>query len=79
MSKFVEATMPKGRGQKGTHAPQTRKPSVPVEQVLKYPSLPSNESICNSQVSTNLNNYSIFEPDSQVASKVNNFQLPTAG
>ena len=27
--------MTKGRGQKGTCAPQTQKPSVPLEQVLK--------------------------------------------
>ena len=76
VSKFAQATMPKGRGQKGTRAPHTRKPSLPVEQVLKNPGLSSSESICNSQASGNLNSYSVSEPDSQVASQVNNFQLP---
>ena len=35
VSKLAEATMTKGRSQKGACALQTRKPSVPLEQVLK--------------------------------------------
>lgn len=35
LAKFAEATMPKGRGQRGTVCPRKRKRSVPTESVLK--------------------------------------------
>ena len=76
VSKFAEATMPKGRGQKGTRSPHTRKSSVAVEQVLKNPSMPSNKSVCNPHVSMILSNHPTSQTDSPAVSQVNNLHLP---
>ena len=76
MSKFAEATMLKGRGQKGTCSPCTRKPPVAVDQVVRNPSFLSNKSVCNPHVSMVLSNHSTSQPNSPVVSQVNNLHLP---
>ena len=65
--------MPKGRGQKGTRSPRTRKP---VDQVVRNPSFLSNKSVCNPHVSMVLSNHSTSQPNSPVVSQVNNLHLP---
>ena len=82
LSLFAEATMPKGKGRKGSQRPRKRKASVPTEAVLENPALspcPSNDSPLNQDmsipVSVSIGSHAMSSPAAS-RSQVNNFQQP---
>ena len=86
LTQFAEATMPRGKGRKGSQCPRTRKASVPTTAVLQNPSIshcPSASGF-NQQVSTPVSvnvdptcSPSTSGPPAASSSQTNNLQLPS--
>ena len=86
LTQFAEATMPRGKGRKGSKCPRKRKASVPTTAVLENPSISQcpSDSGFNQQVSTPVSvnvappcSPATSVPPAASSSQINNLQLPS--